>query len=235
MFIKLKWITESTGDEKAQSPIRKFLMSTVWPSIAEGFPFVRSRDKFIQKINNCQILEKCSWLVWRGVSSRPRDSSENFRIQRQTRRASRLKSGPSQILLFKSFELVKGFTWFRNQKYWVLHSSTKITQPLGNKQIVLPLWLLLFFLPFTNKSFPWPLREEAIWHFEKKNLIKTQQKNVSLLSLSNIYHKSGGCSVTLQWSIQHYKNSFEKRKLSWWFSVAGLKLPLMGGLYIFAN
>ena len=45
MFIKLKWITESTGDEKAQSPIRKFLMSTVWPSIAEGFPneFARIR------------------------------------------------------------------------------------------------------------------------------------------------------------------------------------------------
>ena len=30
-------------------------MLAVWPSIAEGFPTVHSRVKFIQKINNCEI------------------------------------------------------------------------------------------------------------------------------------------------------------------------------------
>ena len=52
---------------------------------------------FYTKANNCEILVKCSWLVWRGVSSRPRDSSETFRIHRQTRWISRPKSR-SQIL-----------------------------------------------------------------------------------------------------------------------------------------
>ena len=31
-----------------------------------------------KELTNCQILVKCPWLVWRGVSSRPRDSSEIF-------------------------------------------------------------------------------------------------------------------------------------------------------------
>ena len=60
---QIKMDRGSAGDEKAQSPVRKFLMLTVWPSIAEGFPTVRSQDKFIQTINNCQTLEKCSWQV----------------------------------------------------------------------------------------------------------------------------------------------------------------------------
>jgi hypothetical protein len=58
------------------------------------------------KVNNCQILVKCSWLVWRGVSSRPRDSSETFRIYRQTRWASRPKSR-SQILDVDSLALYR--------------------------------------------------------------------------------------------------------------------------------
>ena len=43
------------------------------------------------------MLVKCSWLVWRHVSSRPRDSSETFRIHRETRWGSRPKFR-SQIL-----------------------------------------------------------------------------------------------------------------------------------------
>ena len=70
--------------------------------------------------NYCQILVKCSWLVWRGVSSRPRDSSETFRIQRQTRWASRPKSRKN--------------CWkknpFRTEQHLFKYNSTKQLMPL---------------------------------------------------------------------------------------------------------
>ena len=72
-------------EHHAQSPVRQFLMLAVWTSIAEAFLTVRSPVKFIQKVNNCQILVKYSWLVLRGVSSRPGDLPETFRIHRQAR------------------------------------------------------------------------------------------------------------------------------------------------------
>ena len=43
---------EFTGklvEHQAQSPVRKFLI--LWPSIAEGFPTVRPRVKFMQKVS----------------------------------------------------------------------------------------------------------------------------------------------------------------------------------------
>ena len=36
-------------------------MLTVWSAIAEIFLTVRSQVKFMQKVNNCQILMKCSF------------------------------------------------------------------------------------------------------------------------------------------------------------------------------
>lgn len=50
--------------QSRQSPVRKFLMLTVWPSIAEGFPTQCSfTSKIYKKVNNFQMLVNCSWLV----------------------------------------------------------------------------------------------------------------------------------------------------------------------------
>ena len=42
--------------QSRQSPVRKFLMLTVWLSIAEGFPTVASRVKFIKKLTILKCL-----------------------------------------------------------------------------------------------------------------------------------------------------------------------------------
>ena len=93
-------------------------------------------ESFIKKINNCQILVKCSWLVWRGVSSRPRDSSETFRIQRQTRWALRPKTlGRDETLFVVS--LTRRFNKTRKHFSGNIHSARTFPQcflvcPTGN-------------------------------------------------------------------------------------------------------
>ena len=62
----------------------------------------------------CQILVNCSWLVWRGVLSRPRDSSETYR----TRWASRSKSR-SQIQDVSSLALYRRRIPNRTYTSWV--------------------------------------------------------------------------------------------------------------------
>ena len=54
--------------------------------------FFKETTVYNKELKNCQILVKCSWLVWCRVSSQPRDFSETFRIYRQTHWASRPKS-----------------------------------------------------------------------------------------------------------------------------------------------